>query len=206
MEQVKAGPQVASKELRFREAEINLLAQGAPLGASDDILAATTEVALRDAQVEHEGIDRTEARADGQFTRRLLLHRHIDNAAVGGAAARFLDLDVLEEAKGAEIVARPLDQRPVKGIALADHQFATDDGIQGAGVTDDVDPVDIDTLAFLQVEGHVDRVSLRVGAVARIDLHKGVARRACRERQRIDRALDTVAFIQVARTDRQQAL
>ncbi|MNS54059.1 hypothetical protein D3C72_868390 [compost metagenome] len=206
MEQVETGPHVASQELGLGETEIDLLAQRAPFSTGDDVLAATAEVALGDAQVQHEGIDRAKARADRQFARGLLFHRHVDDAAIRCAAPRFLDLDVLEEAEGAQIVARTLHQRPVEGVALADHQFATDHGIQGAGVADDIDPVDVDALAFLQIEGHVDRVGLRIGAIGRIDLDKGIARRARREGQGVDGALDTVAFVQIARADRQQAL
>ena len=206
MEGVEAGPEVAAEEFRLREAEIDLLAQRPPLDPGDDILAAAAEVALGDAQVDHEGVDRAEAGADGQFAGRLFLHGDVDDRAVGRRAARFLDGHVLEEAETAEVIARPLQQGAVEGVALGQHHLTADDVVERAGVADDVDAVHVDPLALANIEGDVDGVGLGVRPIRRLDLDEGVAGRARREGQGVHRRLDLVALVELARADGQQQL
>src|SRR5690606_18602197 len=177
VEQVEARAHVATQEFGLGEAEVDLLTERTPFGAGHDVLAATAEVALGNAQVQHEGVDRAEARADRQFAGGLFFDGDVDDGTVRRAAARLFDLDVLEEAQGAQVIARPLDQRAVEGVALAHHQLAADDAVQGAGVADHIDAVDLDTLAFADMECDVDGVVIGVRAMGRIDFDEGVTGR-----------------------------
>ena len=206
MEGVEAGAQVATKEFRLGEAEIDLLTQRAPFNTGDDVLAPAAEVALGDAQVDDEGIDGAEAGADGKLAGRLFRDGDIDHRPVRRRTAGLFDGDVLEEAEGPQVVARPLQQGAVEGVAFGQHHFAADDVVQRAGVADHVDPVDVDPLAFLDVEGDVDGVGLGIGAIGRFNLDEGIACRTRGEGQGVDRRLDLVALVQIARTDRQQQL
>ena len=204
MEQVKARADVTAQEPGLGEAEIDLLAQRAPFDAGDHVLAPAAEVAFRNAQVDHEAVDGAEARADGQFACRLLLDGDIDDRTVRRGAAGLIDRDFLEEAQRPQIVARPLQQGAVEGVAFGQHQLAPDDRVDGAGVADDVDAIDVDTLAFRHVERDVDGVGLGIRTIGRVDVDEGVARRARRKGQGVDRALDLVTLVQVAGPDRQQ--
>ncbi len=150
--------------------------------------------------------DRTEAGADRKFAGRLFLDGDVDNGPVGGGPAHFLDGDVLEETKGAQIVARPLQQGAVEGIPFGQRDLTTDDRVDGAGVADDIDPLDIDPLSFGDIEGHIHQPGLRVGGIGRVDLDEGIAGRAGGEGQGVDGPLDLVALVQVAGVDRQQLL
>src|SRR5690606_38903662 len=152
---VPARANVAAHEFGLGEAEVDLLTDRPPFQARHYVLPAPPEVPLRYAQVDDEGIHRTEPGSHGQLSGGLFGHLDGHHTAVRLAAPHFLDGDVLEEAQGAQIVARPLDQRAVKGIALHQHHLAPDDRVDGPRVAHDVDALDIDPLALADVEGHV---------------------------------------------------
>jgi hypothetical protein len=85
-----------------------------------------------------------------------------------GRVARGVgDVDVLEEAQRLDLVLRAVDQHAVVGVAFGQQQLAADHVVQRLGVADDVDALDVDARAFLDVEGDVDGVGLRVGGIAR---------------------------------------
>ncbi len=74
-------------------------------------------------------------------------------------------VDVLEEAQGADVVARAVDQGAVVGVALGQVHLAADDVVQGAGVAGHVDALDVDARAFVHLEHHVDQCRSRGSGV-----------------------------------------
>ena len=53
-------------------------------------------------------------------------------------------MDRLEEAQIVQATLGRLDHRVVVGVAFADVELATNDIVAGAGVADDVEPLDVD--------------------------------------------------------------
>ena len=98
----------------------------------------------------------------------------------------------LKKPRRADLVLGAVDQDAVVGVALGHLQLAADDVVQGAGVADDVDALDVDARAFADLEVDVDGAGLAVGRVARADVDEGEARGAGGEGQGVGGRLDLV--------------
>ena len=93
-----------------------------------------------------------------------------------------------------------------EGVALGQAELAADHLVQRARVARDVDALDIDARAFLDVEGHVDRQVVLVAPDVGADVDEGVAQRADGVGQRRHRLLDLVGVVPVALAHREVAL
>ena len=71
------------------------------------------------------------------------------------------DLDRLEEAERGDALLAAAHAAAGEQLALVDAQLAADDLVAGLGVADDVDALDVDLLALLDVEGEVDGLRFR---------------------------------------------
>src|SRR5205085_7257184 len=114
------------------------------------------------------------------------------------AALRVVDLDLLEEPEVLDTLLRAPDFRGVESVALDQAEFAPDHVIERALVTDDVDPLDEDARALLDIESHVDRVSIAVAVYPRLDVDEGIPPVAERIGESGDRLLDLVGIVPVA--------
>ena len=85
----------------------------------------------------------------------------------GALPCSVRDVDRLEEAEVAQALLRAAQQGGVEGVALGQPELAPDHLVQRAHVAADVDPLDIDPLALVDLVGEVDRQVLRVLASAR---------------------------------------
>ena len=72
--------------------------------------------------------------------------------------------------------------------------------------TDDIDAIDIDPRAFLDLEDHIDGVLCRVGRIARPYVDEGEAGGAGGEGQGVGRLLDFLVGVELPRLDRQELL
>ena len=93
-----------------------------------------------------------------------------------------------------------------EGVALGKAEFAADHLVQRAGVAGDVDALDIDARAFLDVERQVDGVRVLVAPDVGADIDEGIAQRADRVGHRRHGLLDLVGVVPVALAHRQVAL
>ena len=93
-----------------------------------------------------------------------------------------------------------------EGVALGQPELAADHLVQRARVARDVDALDVDARAFLDVEGDVDGEVVLVAPDVGADLDEGVAQRAHDVRQRRHRLLDLVGVVPVALRHGQVAL
>ena len=85
----------------------------------------------------------------------------------------LLHRDALEEAQRLHALAPALDHEGVDGIALGDAELAADDEVLGLLVADDVDALDVDARALLDVEGDGDGAAGGVALGHGLDLGEG---------------------------------
>ncbi len=203
---IGAGAKVAAQEARLGEGDADLLAQGTDRGFGAQVLPTTAEVAFGDAEIQHQTVDRAIASAERQLAGGLFGDLDLQAGAVRRAAGNLSDIDVLKEAQGLDLALGPVDQHAVIGVAFRDQQLAADHRIQGARIADDVDAVDIDARAFLDVEGQVHRTGLAVGRIVGLDVDESEAGGACGEGQGVGGVLDLLVFIKLPFVDWQQLL
>src|SRR6185312_11372271 len=201
-----AGREVAAKEIGIGEAEIDLLGARRKLEAEPRVVASPEEVALAQADIAERPVRRREAAAHGQRARRLLLDIDRDDGAIGRAALRIGDIDLLEEAEIADALLRTPQLRGVERIALDEAEFAPDHRIEGAHVAGDIDTLDEDARTLLHIEGDVDGARLAVTLDLGADVDEGEALVAERIGDAGNRLLDLVSVIPVALLDRHQRL
>ena len=156
--------------------------------ADAQVLAAAEQVALADADVAERPVRRREAGAERQFAGRLLLDLDVMTVRSGAVPGTLVDVDLLEEAEVADALLRAAQLRGVEGVAFDEPELAADHLVERAHVADDVDALDIDARAFLDLEGDVDRARVAVAVDARPDVDEGVAAVAERVGQRVDRS------------------
>ena len=125
-------------------------------------LPAPEEVVLRDLRLGDEVLDRREAGADLEGAGRALGDLDVDLHHVVGRTAARGDVDLLEVSQGVHAPLRIVERRLAVGLALDDAQLAPDDLVAGLGVAVDVDPLEVDQLSLLNLEGHVDGAGLLV--------------------------------------------
>src|SRR5690606_27267696 len=102
---------------------------------------------------------------------------------------------VREIAEAPDAVLGGADLARVEGIALDDAELAPDHAVEGTGVADDVDALDEDALALLELEDDVDDA---VGIVAfdpRHDVDEGVALLAGLVGHALDHPLDLAGVV-----------
>ena len=149
-------------------------------------------------------VDRAVPGAERQLAGGLLSDVDQKVGAVRRGARHVGDVDVFKEAQRADAELGAVDQGAVVGVALGNVELAADDVVERRGVADDVDPVDVDPRAFLDVEGDVHRVPCRIWRVARPDVDEGETRGAGGEGQGVGRLFDLLVRVELARLDRQE--
>src|SRR6185437_5463842 len=202
--EVDAGAQRLVEEVRLGEAELVLLGDGGKLNGSAQRLPAAEQVALRVAELTDERAGRGITGAERQLAGRLLGDGDRQVGAVGLAAGRVLDRDVLEEAERANAGPRAVDQHAIEGIALHQAEFPPDHLVERAGVADDVYLLDIDARSLVDLEDDVDRIVFAVAGDARMHFGKRVALGAGGIGERVDRLLDQIGVVQIAALDLDQ--
>ena len=113
----------------------------------------------------------------------------------GALPCSVRDVDRLEEAEIAQPLLRAAQQGGVERVALGEPELAPDHLVQGAQVAADVDALDIDPLALVDLVGDVDRERLGILGQLRLDVDEGVAQPADLVGQRLDRRLDLVGVV-----------
>src|SRR5207302_8912661 len=83
-------------------------------------------------------------------------------------------------------------------------KLATDDLVKGANIADDVDPLDIDLRALLDIEGNVDSMLFPVPGDVRLDVDKSVTAVAEGIRQHRNRFFDGFGIVPIAGVNGQQ--
>jgi len=99
----------------------------------------------------------------------------VDVHLVVARAALRRDVDLLEEAQRRHAPLRVVQQRLVVGLALDDAQLAADDLVARLRVAADVDAIERDQIALLDLEGDVDGARLLVDGRGRRRVDVGVA-------------------------------
>ena len=138
-------------------------------------LPPAEQVVLRDLRGEDEALQRAEAGAHLEGAGGPLLHLHVDDDQIRGAALLGGDLDGLEEAQGLHPLLAELLPGATEQLAFVEAQLAADDLVARLGVADDLDVLDVDLLPLLHIEGEVDDPRVLVHRGQRRDVGVGVA-------------------------------
>src|SRR6185312_4874922 len=197
-EEVEARGEVAIEEVRLGEAEIDLLRQISDRRVDAQILAASQQVALVDADIGERTIRGRIADADLEFAGRLLLDIDMDDRLVRRAALGVGDIDLFEEAEIVEPLLRAMQLGRIEGVALDQTELAPDHLVLGADVPGDVDALDIDLGTFLHREADIDRLGVDIAPDIGRDLDEGIAAVAERVGDRLDRLVDLIGVVPVA--------
>src|SRR4029078_12549947 len=88
----------------------------------------------------------------------LLYALDVEGYPVGRAAWRGVDVNSLEKAEGSQPLAGRLNQQTVERVALCQPELAHDSVVLGAGITDNVDPLDVDARTFVDDVGDIQDV------------------------------------------------
>ena len=192
VEEIVAEGEALLEEPRFLELDFGVLALETVLEPDAEFLAATgevgevedVEVALGDFDEAEEGIDRAEARAEGDGAGALFLDGddHVLTVGNGGVLRGDVDAAALAAVGGAEVLEvleallGVVDLDAVVDFAGRDEELAADDLVLGAVVALDDDLLDVGLGAFLDVVEDVDLAALDVGlALGRDDAVVDVA-------------------------------
>src|ERR1700730_16874554 len=198
LEDVDAGSDVLVEEIRFGEAEVDLLRAEGHHGTDAQVLAASQKIALADTDIGERAVGGRETEAERQFAGRLFLDLDRDHGAIGRRAGAVVDLDLLEKSQILDAVLRARHLGGVEGVAFDQAKFAADHPVQRARVADDIDALDIDLGTLVDVEGQVDRVVFAVAGNLRLDLDKGVtaiAQRIGDHRNRVFQLLGVIPIV-----------
>src|SRR5260221_10718587 len=193
-------------EVGLGEAEIDQGAQRAERNAEPQFLALAEQVALLDRDVAQDARSRRVAGAEGDVAGALLDHLDLEIGLVRRRSGRGRDVDLLEEAEVAQALLAAPHLGGAEGVALGETELAADHLVEGARVAGDVDALDINARAFLDVEGDVDREIVLVAPDIGPDLDEGVTQRANEVGQRRHGLLDLVGVVPFALSHRQVAL
>src|SRR5690606_7611018 len=138
-------------EAEFEVAELRRAREGA-----GDRLAAAEEVALGHRDLRGEALVGRVGAAKAERAGRLLLDLDADDGGIRVRTLAHGDAGVREIAEAPDAVLGGADLARVEGIALDDAELAPDHAVEGTGVADDVDALDEDALALLELEDDVD--------------------------------------------------
>ncbi len=148
VEEIEARRQVAIKEARFRERQVDLHALERTGECQAQELSVAEQVALGDRHVADHAFTRRVTRAEREFARRLFFHHHVEHDAVGSRARMPLDIDIFEDAEPLQALLGAIDHQRIVGIAFREPEFAPDHIILGARIADDVDAIDVNLRTF----------------------------------------------------------
>src|SRR5262249_41617261 len=151
-----AGGQVLAEKIRLSEAEVQLRARTGDDEIQSQILPAAEQIALAYADVADRPVGGGEAGTEREFARRLLLDVDLDDGPIRAAALQRLQIDLAEEAEILNPLTRAPDLGGIEGIALDDAELAPDHFVESPDVAVDVDALDIDARALLDVIGERD--------------------------------------------------
>ena len=126
------------------------------------VAAGAQQVALGDRDLAHEAVGGGIAAHDREFAGRLLFDVDVDHHPVGRRAGLVGDLHGLEEIEILEPPLGAIDQGAIVGIAFGDIELAADHVVARARVAADIDALDVGARAFIDDEGDVDAVVLRL--------------------------------------------
>ena len=198
-EQVEPGGHGPVEEVGLGEGQVGRGALGAQRAADQQVLAAAQQIAFPHADLGQRTGDRRPADSEAEFAGGLLLHVHLDDGAVGGALRGHIDhVHLLEEGEVADALARAAQFGGIEGVALHQAELAADDLVQRAGIAGDVDALDIDPGAFLDIVGDVDGLGFAIARHLRLHVDERVALRAHRVGQLLDDVLDLVGVVPLA--------
>ena len=92
----------------------------------------------------------------------------------------------------------------VECVSLDQLKFAADHLVEGANVADDLDPLDVNLRALLDIEGNVDGMLFPVPGDVRLDFDKGITAVAEGIRQHRNRFFDSFGIVPVAGVNSQK--
>ncbi len=129
-------------------------------------LAPAEEVLLGDLGHEHGAVLAAVSGADAEHPRGALLDADVDVRQVLLGPLGGLEIHFLEVAEPVELGVAVLQLVAVVEIPFRERQLPADDLVAGLRVAGDVDPVEVDEVALLDVVGDVDLLLglLRFGA------------------------------------------
>ena len=125
-------------------------------------LSAAEKVALGDGAGKKDFLLGTIAGAEGKAAGRLFGNIQLEDHFIFGRAFERVHLDVFEVIQAVEIADAALEILAAEQALFVDPQFAADDFVAGVGVAADDDLFEIDLLAFLDGEGDIHHLLLRV--------------------------------------------
>ena len=168
--------------------------------AGAQFLALAAEVALADRRLQNEILDAGKTCRKLQFAGRLFLDIGFEDDAVGRTALLLFNFQIfLEKAQRFDPVGRTLDLEAVERIAFVQTEFPAHDLVLSQGVAVDIDPLDIDPVAFRNLEQDVHGQRVFVPGKFRTHIGKSIAEQASRFRQALDRIFHLLSVIEIAR-------
>ena len=205
-EDIDAGRHRAIQEVGLRETRVDQGTQGTERQTQVRFLALAQQIALPQRDIAQDAGRGREAGTERNVAGTLLDHLHFEVGLVRRRAGRGRDVGLLEEAEVAQALLAAPHLGGREGVALGQAELAPDHLVQRSRVARDVDALDVDAWAFLDVEGHVDRELVLVALDIGTDFDEGVAQRTDDIAERRHRLLDRVGVEPLARRDGQVAL
>ena len=153
-EQVEAARYLEVGAIRVGEAKIDflpLLRQGE---SQPEILPAPEQVAFANADVRERAVLRRVSDAERQLAGGSLLDLDVDNRPIRRLARNVGDVNFLEVPEVSDPLARAAELGGVERIALDQAELTPNHPVERANIAEDVDALDIDARAFLNLERH----------------------------------------------------
>src|SRR5271166_1664174 len=151
--------------LAYRQLDAELLA----VALEERAPVEQVEVRLLDLREHGRPLERAVARAECERPRPALLDRDAQVAPARDVGVLRLDLHVVEEAGVLEPVLAYLHPHRVKDVAGAEDELADDDDALRLRVALDLDRLDVELLALVDLELEVDVARLEVGPADDVD-------------------------------------
>src|SRR5690606_37995176 len=189
------GEEIAVEERGLGEAEFEVAELRRAREGAGDRLAAAEEVALGHRDLRGEALVGRVGAAEAERAGRLLLDLDADDGGIRVRTLAHGDAGVREIAEAPDAVLGGADLARVEGIALDDAELAPDHAVEGTGVADDVDALDEDALALLELEDDVDDAAGIVAFDPRHDVDEGVALLAGLVGHALDHPLDLAGVV-----------
>ncbi|OQB95020.1 MAG: hypothetical protein BWX86_01315 [Verrucomicrobia bacterium ADurb.Bin122] len=180
-EQLKTDGELLLHEPGLFERHDHLARRGAVLEADAEFLSVTLEEGARAAEIEvtlgeldEEGraLERAIAGTKAEIARAGLLHHHLQVAAARDVGLLWGEIHLVKEAGVFQAVLGNLHAHRVKHIAGAERQFPEDDGAPALGVALDMDGLDVELLALVDLIFDVDIAGGHIGLP--VQRHTGV--------------------------------
>ena len=182
--QIDAELQFLAQEPRLDEGQLVVLLLGAEGQAQAEFLAGPlpprvhgelgeVEVALGVFHIAHQRLRRAESGAQRRVARLALVHHHHEVAGVLDVGGLRVGIHAVEIAQPFQALLAELDPHHVEDFARRDRQLAPDHLVLGLGIAANLDVLDADLLAFLDLELEVHGARLRVGDSQHLQVARG---------------------------------